>query len=513
MAKRALSMLLVSVLLLAIAPAAQGTGCNDRLDYVEVDAPTEAVPIATHTSIEIQTLNCNHQPLGEIDLDIRVTGANTFQSKGKTDENGRFVFEYTSATSGEDSIEVEGSHFSSGPPFLDSAQGSTTARWSYTDPTDDYLFDQRLATVADLHPAFTGFRIDEDSGVVTISVTDLGANLSAIQRDLIRAMEMPQLIEFEPEARRVVFSFIELYAWHDLATREILSLPDAVLTYIDESDGTLVIGLENPAVSTEKVTEILVDLGIPLLAVRITQEEPETAISSLTDTHRPLVGGLQIQRVIDSTYVSNCTLGFIAERNGVVGFVTNTHCSRTKGVVDGTEWGQPITSALVGRETVDPRYWRPSNCPKGRICRHSDSSFAALTSTSLSYARQIARAAEGSPSWDGSSHFYFYDKQTPAKDARIVKVGITTGLTTGQVRDTCVNVREGKTDVVYLCQGRTTYTADNGDSGSAVFSRGTGQARILHGIQWGTRTFSPWGNIRMSTELGPMTVCYTAYGC
>lgn len=66
-----------------------------------------------------------------------------------------------------------------------------------------------------------------------------------------------------------------------------------------------------------------------------------------SDRVRPTVGGIEIQ--------GGCTLGFIAARNGVRGFVTAGHCGNLNGAVYQPEFtGDPRTN-LVGKVTADPR--------------------------------------------------------------------------------------------------------------------------------------------------------------
>lgn len=62
--------------------------------------------------------------------------------------------------------------------------------------------------------------------------------------------------------------------------------------------------------------------------------------------------------------------------------MTNSHCTHTQGVVDNTEYHQPIRpinpwdmSNRVGLEIADPPFFTGGNCPSGYRCRYSDSAF------------------------------------------------------------------------------------------------------------------------------------------
>ena len=71
-----------------------------------------------------------------------------------------------------------------------------------------------------------------------------------------------------------------------------------------------------------------------------------------------MIAGVQIRF---SQFV--CSLGFSAVRDGVLGFVTASHCSDRQGTVDGTQYYQPLNrvpAEFIGTETVDPAYVRGS---------------------------------------------------------------------------------------------------------------------------------------------------------
>jgi len=71
----------------------------------------------------------------------------------------------------------------------------------------------------------------------------------------------------------------------------------------------------------KKVSNYLTKINIPLEDVYI--EESDIKELSRTDKIRPLIGGLQIK----GDNCEGCTLGFVAKRNGVKGFITAGHCS------------------------------------------------------------------------------------------------------------------------------------------------------------------------------------------
>ena len=83
-------------------------------------------------------------------------------------------------------------------------------------------------------------------------------------------------------------------------------------------------------------------MGIPREACTITEEQPISLF--LRTRRRPLRGGLQINF---GGFL--CTLGFVAVRQGITGFVTNSHCTNTQGGVEGTVDHQPTASGTTNR--------------------------------------------------------------------------------------------------------------------------------------------------------------------
>lgn len=92
--------------------------------------------------------------------------------------------------------------------------------------------------------------------------------------------------------------------------------------------------------------------------------------ATLQGKNRPLLNGIQI-----SSGGGICTLGATAVRNGVAGFVTNSHCTNVQGGVESTQFFQAAGSDQVGVEVADPSYFTGDSCPIGRRCRYSDSAF------------------------------------------------------------------------------------------------------------------------------------------
>jgi len=290
----------------------------------------------------------------------------------------------------------------------------------------------------------------------------------------------------------------------------LFELAGVVFTDADERSGRLVVGV------LDRDVEGLVRARLPMLgvlsqSVEVVETEPIFQVATLRDKVRPVVGGLQIRF---SNYL--CTEGFNAWRNGIEGYVTAAHCSTKQGSVDGTNYYQPLNQVadeFIGKEIVDPGFFRGGLCPRGSKCRYSDSNFSdgadgvpfalgkiarttGSNNGSLEIAGEFAITAEGAATVGQAAH----------------KVGRTTGWTHGTVTRTCVHTGVSGSNIVLLCQDfveNTVQIVAGGDSGSNVFRTNLYDSVTLLGNLWGGNSsgtlfvYSPIANIER--ELGALT--------
>jgi hypothetical protein len=297
----------------------------------------------------------------------------------------------------------------------------------------------------------------------------------------------------------------------------IFELAGVVYTDADEATGRLVVGVMNRDVPA-MVRERLPALGISSQIVDFVETEPIMQVTTLRDQVRPVVGGLQIRW---DGYV--CTLGFPAYRNGVLGFVTNSHCSTKQGSVDGTKYYQPLNQVdaeFVGTEIADPPFFKGGKeCPRGKQCRYSDSIFsqgASGVNFDLAKIAQTDGVNTGSLTIanSGAARFTIVEKGTASLGTVVNKVGRTTGWTQGAIKNKCANVAVSGTNILNLCQDIVENTSativQGGDSGSEVFVPVSGDNVRLVGLLWGgnsagtTFVYSPIANVER--ELGTLTV-------
>jgi hypothetical protein len=382
--------------------------------------------------------------------------------------------------------------------------------------------DDLFAEVARRVPAFGGLFIGPDKTLQMYLLDP--AQKAAAEEAIFAVFGRERFPEGEIRVLQGQYGFLQLKAWHDRQRVVTLAIPGVVRTSIAESKNQLKIGVSDLDVISQVERE-LANLGIPREAVDIVQAKPIELYQDLTDTRRPLVGGLQ---VLPSTKPGGGTLGFLAVRSGQAGFVTASHCTNIQGGVEDTIFHQAFPAGdtnRIGVETVDPLFSSFPGCPSGRKCRMSDTAFisrdsgpsqaTAPASAELGY---IAATDYNSLTITGKFHITG-EVSYPLEGEVLSKVGLKTGLTEGEVSDTCVdaiaNLNGLDVGNTLLCQDLVEAKAGKGDSGSPVFSwssatlppGGIPPAK-LYGILWGgdgeVFAFSAMANIQGNGEMGPL---------
>lgn len=383
--------------------------------------------------------------------------------------------------------------------------------------------DDLFAKVAQQVPDFGGFFFDQN-GDLTVYLIDTPASVAeAAILSVFGSDDRITPLLGRIKVLRGQYGFLQLKGWYD-QMGAALGFSGIVFTDIDESRNRLVVGVKDLQ-TADLVKENLTKLGIPLEAVIIEQTSPITFAShTLRSLVRPTEGGLQTESF------GFCTLGFNAVRQGVNGFVTNSHCTIFQGEVDGVPFYQPSVFSIIriGVETVDPPFFNPIDgtvpvvgaCPPvEKRCRYSDSAFVRYdVGVSFSQGLIARPTGLGSMAIDHASpHFRIVAEQPfPSLGEVLNKVGRTTGWTQGTVTATCRDTDVDGTDIRYLCQDWVSAGVFGGDSGSPVFgisnSPSMGDVK-LYGILWGQNdtstqfVFSAIGNWNVELDLGPLDTC------
>jgi hypothetical protein len=325
------------------------------------------------------------------------------------------------------------------------------------------------------------------------------------------------------------FTFAQLKSWKDRAL-QVMAINGVTRLDIDDFSNRLLVGVA-PGLdggSDDSIADELAAQAIPPAGWRIDEVAPVEQDASLQDAFRPVSAGVQVQFVSAFTSTTAtlgaCTYGLTAIRDGVAGFITNSHCSLSRGNLDSGLYYQSRYGevAAFAQETRDPSYFSGGSCPSGRQCRFSDSLFARRTDSSVDLRASIAKNAVGSMNWDGISRYYVVGAENALPGDIVHKIGRSTGHTTGRV-DATDYIDNGGDGTTYLRQYSATYLRGSGDSGAPVFkvkacsgNPNGGQCAVVVGLHRGTSdvgaAFSPISAVR--AELGgSIRMCTTDFNC
>ncbi|MCC8996631.1 MAG: S1 family peptidase [Nitrosomonas sp.] len=423
--------------------------------------------------------------------------------------------------------------------------GTFTARAATTETSDIILdpieraahaisLDLGFATLNRLVPSFGGLYLDEKGNVI-VALTDSSKEEEAlpfIKRYLEARAEANGTADENPiivfkSAKRTWF---ELLDYRDKLA-EVMTLLDAASLDADEVCNCVTIGVTTKE-GMSRAEKYIAKIGVPNGAVRVVQHQEAEFYHSLRDVFRPFEGGIQMSfwesiGVFPGVTPNACTVTAVAKRAGVMGFLTNSHCTNAgTGGALGTPLHQPsLISLASATDTVNPA-WIPSlpNCPPGRLCRFSDSAFAAFNDPAdgnglgnIALPTRACSTPPCGPTMDYWGAQLVVDRAGPAPLVGTVvnKIGRTTGYTSGAVTNSCVTMPVRDTIQTLLCQDMTNFDSQPGDSGSPVFIE-MGMARVaLVGIAWGgfqnavppVSVYSPIGAVQ--AELGTLDIAVT----
>ncbi|MGH9244581.1 MAG: hypothetical protein ACRD29_09750 [Acidimicrobiales bacterium] len=209
------------------------------------------------------------------------------------------------------------------PAGVSQAAEPTTDTDGQRDPVP---IDEVFARIGSEVPQFAGVHID-GNGDLAIHMVGRTPDASIAYRSLLDHFGAAMFADGPPRLVAAEYTFRELKQWHDEVSVRLLALPGITLTDIDESRNRIVVGLADEGAT--ELARIEVDrLGVPNAAV-VMEVVGEFGLE-LRDHYRPLHGGQQI--VNEAARI--CSLGFNAIRNGIGGFVTNSHCTRVFGQLE-----------------------------------------------------------------------------------------------------------------------------------------------------------------------------------
>jgi hypothetical protein len=362
-------------------------------------------------------------------------------------------------------------------------------------------------------PGFGGFFLDRN-GNPTVYLT-AGASRAPADRLLAGYLAAHGLSTAAVRVSEARYGWQQLQRWQEDASTEALAVPGAVFVDNDETRNRVLIGVSDLG-AEGRVRAATARFGIPDEAVIVERTDPIVQVATLQNVvDRPVRGGVQI-----NFPGFLCSVGFNATSGTQKSFITASHCTTTQGGVESTPYWQPRESVApeqIATEVADPVYVRGgAGCPSGRRCRVSDASRAAYingANQALGKIAQTSGANNGSLTITGSFSIKKDDCTGTlggclAVGQTVNKVGRTTGWTSGEITNTCVNTGVLGSNIVQLCQTFVSAGVGAGDSGSDVFEVTGGSNVKLAGILWGGSSagtlfvFSPLANV--VRDLGPL---------
>jgi hypothetical protein len=377
--------------------------------------------------------------------------------------------------------------------------------------------DAEFVRIAQEVPGFGGLYYDEAGALVVVMAGDARPMSSRVMAPSLARIGVDASAQ-PVRVRQAQYDFVALNAAHRAVT-PVLGLGGVVFTDADERANRVRIGVED-ASARAAVERALAMLDIDREIVVISEAEPIVEMQTLQSQVRPVGGGLQIN-FTRGTSGFVCTLGFNVRSPGnpnVQGFVTNSHCSDTRGVVVPTPYWQhnrAVANTFIGWEAHDPPHFTGGICPAGRQCRYSDALgvryepgidnlFGAIyrTTASSQFTPGPLTIDPDNPRWTITAEQPF-----PVVGQSMHKSGRTTGWLIGPLINTCQQTNVANSNITYFCQDRVEATPQGGDSGSPVFLRQGETGNVtLAGILWGgssnTYVFSAMQNLRFEHE-GP----------
>lgn len=388
--------------------------------------------------------------------------------------------------------------------------------------------EQLYADLARDAGSTAGFYLDA-SGTLVVLVRDDADNArarTAMQSMLSRGLLPPSLTRRGPaiSIQKAKYSFGELATWRDSIGSQLSGIDGVTSLDLDEVQNRVTVGID-PATQTaarSAVLQLAQSLAIDTSAIGFrvhgylkygstAAAMYSSSIFVHTDT---LIGGIIVRTSSASGNNGNpgdCTIGFVADRNGVRAFITATHCTNVwGGGPDGTVMSQwPVRQ--VGTETIDPN---KSQCGVWDWCRNSDAALFNVNAGVPSHRGLIARTTfrnngyhnggNGSRTVDTNKPYFFVTWTSGAVVGQVVeKMGMVTGWTWGTISATCVDhfFSQGfPVDYVTKCSLEANINHNSGDSGGPLFSwDGSDQVTLIGTLVGQTTTqngiFSPYSRI------------------
>lgn len=297
-------------------------------------------------------------------------------------------------------------------------------------------------------PSYGGSFMDPESGILFVYVTN-----EEDGRKILEMVNGTKVVLLEGK-----YSYEQLVDWEDKLLHKIEAEENSSIasrwTMMAPSDKLNKIRIGLSSVDDEAINEIesmLKELNIPPGAVVIEKFGKIQLDISRSDRIRPLIGGIQIDNPNYGEFgEGDCTLGFIATRNGVSGFVTAGHCGNENHPIYQPLYTGDDYTNLVGIVTDDQQG-----------SRSSDSMWVEIYDSSYDF--------EIYNQYDPSNHYpVFSGMQSQSTGMYVCQGGFETGEACGEIAEVNVDVTHPEYGTLYD-QVLATYNRAGGDSGAPIY--------------------------------------------
>ncbi len=194
--------------------------------------------------------------------------------------------------------------------------------------------------------SFAGLYRDRDTGKLVINLIDVSQKDVALQA-AANVLDADRISKEGVEVRQVKYSMAQLKTWKDAVSQVMFDTEGVVAVGVDQVRNRVFVGV-NDDKSKSVIRSKLTELNLPEDAFSIALMQFKDAVG-LQDNVRPLIEGIGIA----TKNSGDCTMAFVADRQGVRGFVTASHCTDTAATYDSGKIYQPYTistSTEVGTE-------------------------------------------------------------------------------------------------------------------------------------------------------------------
>jgi hypothetical protein len=376
-----------------------------------------------------------------------------------------------------------------------------------------------MAAIAARAPGFAGMFWDSAGGLVvrTTAAADPFAVHQAVATPIV-SRRFRGVLDAVAEGRvqlraDAAWDFQSLLAWRE-TLGPTMAQNGATYSSVDEVRNGIRIGLVTPEAESP-IRDAARSMSIPSGALLFEPGQPLEQLTDLRDRFRPAPGGVQIERLGGPD--GGCTVGANVVTDVGAGFLTASHCTYWFWQLDGIAFYQNNNgsqSDFVGWEGSDPDpFTGYAFCRGFAFCRYSDAAFIGYEGDFGEQGYLARTTGLGSITIDFWHPRFTVSEEGgwPLAGTEITKMGRTTGWTSGEVTETCVDIAIAEyPGGLYLCQFETDAFADRGDSGGPFFTWPLYDDDVaLQGLVTGRRTigqyfvssyFSSW--IYVALEIG-----------